>query len=368
MANGNIQDKNIAQLLYGLINKATTAAGKFKDLPFDVGVATGQATGKAVPGKEEEGKKVLKQVMEQLNPLQENVLKSVQKVHKQQTEEAMAMGASGEQVLKDAGISIAPEQPTDEEGQPTETSLALAGVQPPELTGQQAQGSNQVVDLLNNIVSLGGFIKPSPQSRLATAQAETLEQALRGETPLQAGDLQKLILQETIKADKEGLLKPQDLFSQFEKASQVFVTTRDAQARIEASFTNPSPAGDLSMLFNYMKILDPGSVVRESEFRAAGQAGSLPQKIQAGFNRAINGKLLAPAQRKDFINRARKLFGAIERQQGKTVKEFQRLGRKSGIDPEVFIRDVGLVQQQTQPGTRQMSGQTKSGNTFRRTQ
>ncbi len=69
--------------------------------------------------------------------------------------------------------------------------------------------------------------------------------------------------------------------------------------------------------------------------------------------------------RKDFVDRSRKLFKSIERQHGKRVKEFQRLGRKSGIDPSVFIRDVGLVTQ-TQPGTKQVSGQTKSGNTFRR--
>lgn len=306
-----------------------------------------------------------------INPLQENVLKAVQKVHKEQVQEAMAQGASGEQILKDAGVSIAKKQPTDEEGKPDGTSLALAGVQPPELTGQvgQQSGREQVVDLLNNIVSLGGFLKPSPQSRLATAQAETLEQALRGETPIQPKDVlefQKDILKETIKAEGKGLLQPKDLFNQFEKASKVFIETRDAQARIEAAATDPSAAGDLALIFNFMKVLDPGSTVREGEFANAQNSAGVPDRLRGLYNRTIQGKRLAPNQRKDFVDRSRKLFGAIERQQGKTVKEFQRLGRKSGIDPSVFIRDVGLVRQQTQLGTRQVTGQTKSGNKFRR--
>ena len=368
MANGiNPQQKDILGILTDFIGRAgkitavASPAGGIRSLSQLLGVVSTLR-----PGVKGEGKRVTQETISQLNPLQENVLKSVQKVHKQQVEESMAQGASGEQVLRDAGVSISPEQPTDEEGQPTDTSLALAGIQPPELAGQTAQQpQNQIVDLLNNIVSLGGFIKPSPQSRLATAQAQTLEQALRGERPMQVGELQKFILQETIKADKAGVLTPKDLFNQFEKASKVFIETRDAQARIEAAAVDPSAAGDLALIFNFMKVLDPGSTVREGEFANAQNSAGVPDRLRGLYNRIIQGKRLAPNQRKDFVDRSRKLFAAIERQQGKTIKEFQKLGRKSGIDPSVFIRDVGLVQQ-TQPGTRQVSGQTTSGNTFRR--
>ena len=66
----------------------------------------------------------------QLNPMQEGILKKVIKVQGDKVEEAMQQGASGEQVLKDAGISISSTQPKDKEGKPEGTSLALAGVQP----------------------------------------------------------------------------------------------------------------------------------------------------------------------------------------------------------------------------------------------
>src|SRR3990172_3435846 len=51
----------------------------------------------------------------------------------------------------------------------------------------------------------------------------------------------------------------QSLRKEFTAQSKVFIDVRDSFARIEASSQNPSAAGDLSLIFNYMKMLDPAS-------------------------------------------------------------------------------------------------------------
>tara|TARA_R110000744_G_scaffold12215_2_gene36465 strand:- start:1074 stop:2327 length:1254 start_codon:yes stop_codon:yes gene_type:complete len=66
--------------------------------------------------------------------------------------------------------------------------------------------------------------------------------------------------------------------------------------------------GDLALVFNFMKLLDPGSVVRESEFRAAAGAGDLGSKIQNFINKPFTGALFTPTIRADFVERAGKFY------------------------------------------------------------
>lgn len=74
-----------------------------------------------------------------------------------------------------------------------------------------------------------------------------------------------------------------------------------------------SPAGDLSMIFNYMKLLDPGSVVRESEFETAANAAPILQRLGISWEKVKAvwaGNKLTPSQRKDFRDQARNVFEA----------------------------------------------------------
>ena len=50
---------------------------------------------------------------------------------------------------------------------------------------------------------------------------------------------------------------------------------------------DPSAAGDLAMIFTYMKILDPTSVVREGEQATAQNAAGTPERIKNIYNRVI---------------------------------------------------------------------------------
>lgn len=121
----------------------------------------------------------------------------------------------------------------------------------------------------------------------------------------------------------------------FLKESGDFKKIRDSYARIEASSIDPSPAGDLAMIFNYMKMLDPGSVVRESEFATAANAAPALQRVGLDFNKIESvweGKKLTDNQRADFVDRADRLFKAQADIQRDRQNENRATAESLGLD------------------------------------
>lgn len=126
---------------------------------------------------------------------------------------------------------------------------------------------------------------------------------------------------------------------EFTAATKQYGDVRDAYGRIQASAKNPSAAGDLSLIFNYMKVLDPGSTVREGEFATAQNATGVPERIVNAYNSAISGQRLNPAQRNDFVNRAGLLFNRQHETYLSTKKNYDTLATKFGFDPSLVTFD-----------------------------
>ena len=98
-----------------------------------------------------------------------------------------------------------------------------------------------------------------------------------------------------------------DLRKEFTALPEIkdFKEVKASYDKVKAAGTNPSAAGDISLIFNYMKILDPGSVVREGEFATAQNAGGVSDVLKNQYNRLIDGQRLNEKQRNDFLNQAR---------------------------------------------------------------
>ena len=116
----------------------------------------------------------------------------------------------------------------------------------------------------------------------------------------------------------------------------------NAFKKVKAAADNPSAAGDLSMIFAYMKMLDPNSVVRETEFANAQNAAGVPDQIRNQFNRVKNGERLNPNQRADFINQA----SQVASQSQATIDEYRQrygaLATEYGFAPERIVFDPNL--------------------------
>lgn len=135
------------------------------------------------------------------------------------------------------------------------------------------------------------------------------------------------------------------LRGEFTGITKPFEDQNQAYGRIIASSQDPSAAGDLALIFNYMKVLDPGSTVREGEFANAESAGSIPNRIWSQYNKIMSGERLAPEQRADFVDRAGRLFSQAAKQHKKTAEEFRNLAKRQGIDPAnvIFQRQTANV-------------------------
>jgi hypothetical protein len=335
-----------------------------------------------------------KKASDSWNPYQEGVAKGLKKAGEQQAVEALQSGVPHDHIVKESGLDpnkslilgdntdggqilrmllasgsqspqpMQPESQTNsmpliqEQAQPTQPGVAtpqtqaptkpLVSVQTPENILQtlfQQRGISADAQGNITIKSPGLFnITPSVGGELDNAQKL---QKLLGKEPMQSGEYQKVVLESLQKQSEAGTLKPNELFTKYESAAQPFITVRDAHARVEASAKDPSAAGDLAMIFNYMKVLDPGSTVREGEFATAQNSAGLPQRIRAQYNSVINGKRLGNAQRTDFLDRSRRLFKSQESQHKKTTSEFKKLAEQNGIPFQNIIRDVGLQQEES---------------------
>lgn len=94
-----------------------------------------------------------------------------------------------------------------------------------------------------------------------------------------------------------------------------------------------TPAGDVSIVFAYMKMIDPGSVVREGEFATAENTAGVPERVLNLYNKALKGKRLSSKQRADFINSAEAVYSQYQSSQAPIDALYQGLAMKYGIDP-----------------------------------
>lgn len=163
------------------------------------------------------------------------------------------------------------------------------------------------------------------------------------------------------KATKEGdklFNWEKKLRDEYRGLSKPFIDVRDSYGRIQESAKNPSAAGDLSMIFNYMKMLDPESVVRESEFATAAASGSYGARIQGLVNRALSGERLADSVRQDFIKRAEALYKRQLATQKKNEAQYRSLAKKYGVKDDRVVTDFDLEAMKEAQETKVIGGKT----------
>lgn len=123
-----------------------------------------------------------------------------------------------------------------------------------------------------------------------------------------------------------------------------------AYGRVKAS--EDSAVGDLSLIFGYMKMLDPGSVVREGEFATAQNAAGVPERIQNIYNKVISGERLNAGQRKAFKGQAEKLYQTAAEQEKVVRSGLTRMATGYGLNTaNIFYEATETPPGQPQPGS-----------------
>lgn len=118
---------------------------------------------------------------------------------------------------------------------------------------------------------------------------------------------------------------------------------RSAHSQITAALKQESPAGDLAGATKLMKILDPGSVVRESELGMAMSASGAMDRLTNYAQMAISGQKLTPTQRKDFQSLSDSLLNESSAQYNAKRDEYKGISERNGLNEQDVLGNADII-------------------------
>lgn len=122
-------------------------------------------------------------------------------------------------------------------------------------------------------------------------------------------------------------------------AAKNYNVINESKVALESIAKQPNAATDIAMVFSFMKILDPDSVVRETEYAAAARAAGVPDRIAGVIERIQSGQILTPQQRQEFLGVARTLASARGEMHKKTLERYKGISERLGVDPRNVLPD-----------------------------
>jgi hypothetical protein len=185
------------------------------------------------------------------------------------------------------------------------------------------------------------------QAGLAYGEALKRMQPQAVPSPIKVGAGETLLDPTTYQPVYQGAPDPQDqfgnekdLYAQYAASDPVkmYETVKGGYERVRQSAALQTGAGDMGLIYGYMKMLDPGSVVRESEFAQAAQAGSYGQQIQGMVQRVLDGQRLPEEVRQQFVQSAEGIYQETASNLGDINTQFSTRAQTYGVDPGMFIR------------------------------
>jgi hypothetical protein len=162
-----------------------------------------------------------------------------------------------------------------------------------------------------------------------------------GVQPRPGGSADPAYIQRVNEAKKPGgsFEDEQKLRKEFESNAKTHLDVRRGFQRVLAS--KDDAAGDISLIFGYMKMLDPGSVVREGEFATAQNAAGIPDMVRNMYNRALEGTRLNADQRTMFKGQAQSLYDASSKEYDAREKQFRDIATRYNVDPTRVLPSLG---------------------------
>lgn len=152
-------------------------------------------------------------------------------------------------------------------------------------------------------------------------------------------------------AEKAGGIDPDKKFDQEKKLRDEYsAKTKDYRSanvtleKIKSSAKDASGAGDLALVFSFMKMLDPGSVVRESEFALARDTAGLFANLQNQAEKIQSGQFLTPRQRKDFERLASQYMTSTAKHEQGVKKSLNAVIKNYKLEPDNIFGGVEEVE------------------------
>lgn len=163
-------------------------------------------------------------------------------------------------------------------------------------------------------------------------QAE--ENRLNRENTTRNARIQAAATAAAAKAGVEGKLR-----DDFRADFKTFNNMDDAIAKVRSSAQDPTGAGDLTMVYNIVKIMDPDSVVREGEISLTKNLGSLGQRLKLAYKAAAEGRGLDDTVKSELLTAAEKQYQAIQPRRKKVLDYY----RSKGLDADALAATVSAA-------------------------
>ena len=144
-----------------------------------------------------------------------------------------------------------------------------------------------------------------------------------------------------LEALKAGTPDPAKAFDQEEKLrkefqarTKVYGELGTTYSNIESSSKAKSGPGDIALITGFMKMLDPGSVVRETEFATARDTAGLYTRLENSLEKAKSGLFLQPKQREEFVNLAKQYLDSAQKKSGEDRKALGVVVKNYKLNPD----------------------------------
>lgn len=124
---------------------------------------------------------------------------------------------------------------------------------------------------------------------------------------------------------------------------------RKAEAYQRGEGPPVSAQDDLALIFSFMKVLDPGSVVREGEFANAQNTGGIPDRIRNAYNNALRGTRLNDTQRNEFFRTATLVMNNYTEGAANQADRARELAQGYGLDPDRVAKPIRRPAPRTKP-------------------
>lgn len=138
-----------------------------------------------------------------------------------------------------------------------------------------------------------------------------------------------------------GGMDPAKTFDQEEKLRKEYQTRTKVYGEIGTTFQNLKASsdaktgpGDIALITGFMKMLDPGSVVRETEFATARDTAGLYTRLENSLKKAESGQFLQPKQREEFVNLANEYYKSAQKKAAEDKKALGVVVKNYKLNPE----------------------------------
>jgi hypothetical protein len=135
----------------------------------------------------------------------------------------------------------------------------------------------------------------------------------------------------------ERQLEAEDkLIGEFDRSSEKMLSAQDSMTKVVQLSKGESGFDDIALIFAFMKMHDPDSVVRETEFgtvEATGPISAFATQIIENFN---SSRRLTKAQRQEILNTTKGVYDGQVALHEKRLSQFQKRAKKRGLDVDIF--------------------------------